>query len=459
MKRMIAFLVLLGLLLVLRTNTARAQEHTIFTDADSGVRIICRNDDGPEPCFIGQGGDHEIFEAWSDDPAYIRVHDQNALNVGYWHFDLSDVDSNAEVVDARFQLDLQSNSWSDLTTISVFAIADPAKDWNLNELPETEITGPIAPQSDYDSFAWTGDPNDPQQRFNAPTPFLEEGDLPSSTVRLLEEFVDIEGTDAVTTGEPGEGNFYGGYACCDGPGTGGSSDGGDNPWPIKNAVDIDVTDLVRWKLGQAPAYSDFDPEDTELTIMVRTDFAEAGENGFVRFIAKESPYLGGPLDLQPGRIILDLIPPETVCDFDGNGACDIADLDALLYDGQAQQILDPYDLNGDGVVNLADRDEWYTSASAENGVELVPGDTNLDGLVVASDLNDLGTNWQSTDATSVAQGDFNGDGLVAAADLNDIGIFWQHGVAAAAVPEPSGCLALLVSMTMWLVTACRRSKN
>jgi hypothetical protein len=167
------------------------------------------------------------------------------------------------------------------------------------------------------------------------------------------------------------------------------------------------------------------------------------------------------LSLEPGRLTLDLSVPETLCDFDGNGACDITDLDALLYDGQAQQILDPYDLNSDGVVNLSDRDEWYTSASAENGVVLVPGDTNLDGLVVASDLNDLGTNWQRTDSTSVAQGDFNGDGLVAASDLNDIGLFWQHGVAAAAdasaVPEPSGCLALLVSMAVSLVAARRRS--
>ncbi len=110
-------------------------------------------------------------------------------------------------------------------------------------------------------------------------------------------------------------------------------------------------------------------------------------------------------------------------------------------------------------MNLSDRDEWYTSASAENGVELVAGDTNLDGLVVASDLNNLGTNWQRADATSVAQGDFNGDGLVAAADLNDIGLFWQHGVAAAAdasaVPEPSS-VALLA---MWLVAVRRRSKS
>jgi hypothetical protein len=201
MKRTIAFSVLSVFLFSFNSDTGRAQD-TIFTDADAGVRIICRNDEGLESCFIGQGGDHEIFSAWNDDPAYIRVHDQNALNVGYWHFDLSDVDSNAEVLGARFQLDLQSNSWSDVTTVSVFAIADSAKDWDLNELPENEISGPIAPQSDYDSFPWTGEPNAPQQRFNDPTPFREEGNLPSSTVRLLEEFVEIAGTDSLPWASP-----------------------------------------------------------------------------------------------------------------------------------------------------------------------------------------------------------------------------------------------------------------
>ncbi len=450
MKQAITFVVLSVLLFDLGNDMVRAQE-IIFTDADAGARIICRNDQTAENCFAPRG-----------EATNIRVHDQNNLEVGYWHFDLSDVDSNAEVLGARFQLDLQSNSWTDTgTTISVFAIVDPAKDWDPAVLLESEIVGAIAPQSDYDSFAWTGDPNGPQQRFNAPTPFLEEGNLPDSTVRLLEEFIEIAGTDGLTTGEPGEpGNAYGGYAEGGVDGAAGSSDNDDNPWPMKNAVDIDVTDLIRWKLGKDPAYSDFDPTDFELTIAVRTDFPEAGDNGFARFIARESPYLGGPLNLQPGRLALDLSVTAPLCDFDGNGACDIGDLDALLYDGQAQQILDPYDLNSDGVVNLADRDAWYTSASAENGVELVPGDTNLDGLVVAGDLNALGTNWQRTDATSVAQGDFNGDGLVAAADLNEIGLFWQHGVAAAAdasaVPEPTGCLVLLASLVMWLIAFRRR---
>ena len=461
MKKTIAVVVLMGFLLSFDNESGFGQQEIVFTDADGSARIVCRNDQTAEACFMPRaGGDGVIPDPFVDNSAYyIRVHDQNAVMSGYWHFDLGDIDSNAEVLDARFQLDMQSNSWSDITTVSVFAIADPAKDWDLNQLPENEIIGANAPQSDWDSFAWTGDPNNPQ-RFNSPVPFLEEGDLPSSTVRLLEEFIDIDGTDSITTGDAGDpGNEYGGVAGADGPGTGGSSDGGINPWPVKNVVDIDVTELIQWKMGQNPAFSDFDPVDRELTLLVRTDSPAAGENGFVRFIAKESPFLGdfGPLDLQPGRLVLDLGVTVPACDFDDNGVCDIADLDGLLFDGQAQQILDPYDLNADGTVDLADRDEWYTLASAENGVVLVPGDTNLDGRVVASDLNDLGSNWLRSDATTIAQGDFNGDGLVGAGDLNDIGVNWLHGVAAAAIPEPYS-LALLVWTAIGVLAVYRRRK-
>ena len=182
-----------------------------------------------------------------------------------------------------------------------------------------------------------------------------------------------------------------------------------------------------------------------------------GMNGFIGLV-DDFKVMGTP-DVSMNEQDMDFWAVEmpTGCDFDDNGTCDITDLDALLYVGQAQQSLDPYDLNIDGVVDLLDRDEWYALASTDV-VELVPGDTNLDGMVVASDLNDVGTNWLRTDATSVAQGDFNGDGLVDASDLNDIGLFWQHGVpaAASAVPEPSGCVALLACLMMGLLALRRR---
>ena len=133
MKRTIAYLVFSVFLFSFRSEAVRAQD-ILFTDADAGARIICRNDQDAAACFTPFG-----------DATNVRVHDQNTSISGYWHFDLSDVDSNANVLGARFQLDLQSNSWSDNTSVSVFAIVDTDKDWDLNELPETEINGLVIP--------------------------------------------------------------------------------------------------------------------------------------------------------------------------------------------------------------------------------------------------------------------------------------------------------------------------
>ncbi len=277
----------------LAARHATAGDVTIFTDADAGVRVICRNDRTEADCNSPLGME-----------SYVRVHDQNQLETGYWHFDLSSLNANSQVTQARFQLDSQTNSWGN-TTVSVFAIVDPDKDWDLNALPEDQIIGSTAPQSDYDSFAWTGDPA-VQQRFNAPTPFSDEGNAASSIVRELESFILNENQDPLTDGDQANpGNSYGGYAGADGPGTDGSADDDGNAWPVKNAVDIDITDLVKWKLGQNPAYSTFQPKDRDLTLLVRTDFPEAGgDNGFVRFIVADSPFLGGELDLEPGRILV-----------------------------------------------------------------------------------------------------------------------------------------------------------
>jgi hypothetical protein len=251
------------------------------------------------------------------------VHQDNNLDTGYFHFDLSDLGADSEITEARLQLDSQTNSWGD-TTVSVYAVADPGVDWDLDVLPESEINVLTAPQSDWESFAWTGDPgpnNETQQRFNAPLPFLDEGGAPGSIVRELELFIFNENQDPNTDDA---GNSYGGFAGGDGPGTAGSADGDDNVWPVKNAVDIDVTDLVRWKLGQNPGYSTFDPEDRDLTILVRTD---DGDNGFVRYITKESNFLGGELDLAPARLAL-------------NGNIVIAPAGPELLPGDADQDLD-----------------------------------------------------------------------------------------------------------------------
>ena len=151
-----------------------------------------------------------------------------------------------------------------------------------------------------------------------------------------------------------------------------------------------------------------------------------------------------------GGVIFDVVFEQVDigldCDFDGNEICNVIDLDALLYDGLVNQGTQ-FDLDGNGTVDLADRDRWLSDAGTENiGVGYLPGDTDLSGFVDAADLNNLGVSWQIADATGWQQGDFDGDGNVNASDLNALGVNWLQGQPPAApVPEPSfGVLAALL---------------
>ena len=137
------------------------------------------------------------------------------------------------------------------------------------------------------------------------------------------------------------------------------------------------------------------------------------------------------------------------CDFDSNGICDAVDIDALLHDGIVNNDV-LFDVDGNGTVDLADRDQWLIDAGTKenSGTPYVLGDADLDGDVDAADLNVVGVNWQKTNAASWAQADFNGDEVINAADLNSLGINWLRGVPAPAhaVPEPNGALLMLVGI-------------
>jgi hypothetical protein len=140
--------------------------------------------------------------------------------------------------------------------------------------------------------------------------------------------------------------------------------------------------------------------------------------------------------------------PGSPCDFDGDGDCDLVDLDELQYVGLGGTE-SKYDVDGSGgTINSDDTVAWLDL----NGT--VPGDANLDSAVDAGDLNAVGLNWQSTVADSWAQGDFDGNGTVDAGDLNLVGLNWQFGapVAAesAAVPEPSTGWLLAVGVLVML---------
>jgi hypothetical protein len=139
-----------------------------------------------------------------------------------------------------------------------------------------------------------------------------------------------------------------------------------------------------------------------------------------------------------------LLPPDNHvdCDFDGNGACDGVDIDQLMNDAETGGI--STDLNGDGVVNDMDRDEWLALAGPENGFggPLLVGDTNLDGINDASDLNAVALSWQNTGVFNYTHGNITSQGGpgVIVNDLNGLALSWQQTAAAAAanaVPEPA----------------------
>lgn len=140
----------------------------------------------------------------------------------------------------------------------------------------------------------------------------------------------------------------------------------------------------------------------------------------------------------------------TECDFDGNGLCNVDDLNLLLAEGPIDAgvavtagVNDVYDLTGDAVIDLADRDEWLAQAGYANGFDspYLLGDANLDGSVDGVDF----VLWNGSKfGSSLAwnNGDFNGDGEVNGADF----VIWNSNKftssdAIHAIPEPvsSGC--------------------
>lgn len=152
--------------------------------------------------------------------------------------------------------------------------------------------------------------------------------------------------------------------------------------------------------------------------------------------------------------------PGVACDFNGDQACDTADLDALMADA-ANGTNNGTDLNGDNSVDTSDRDQWLALAGPENGLSgaYLLGDANLNGLVDSEDLNAVGISWQNTSVTAWSEGNFeiDGDG-VNAVDLNALAIHWQQSapLAASAVPEPSSAVFLLGSL---LAMMLRRRKS
>ena len=173
------------------------------------------------------------------------------------------------------------------------------------------------------------------------------------------------------------------------PGLGQLSDnGGPTPThrPLSGSLVVDA--------GAAFSTTDFDQRDF----------------GFDRLVNRATDI--GALELQTNYDVID---------FSGDGQIDGNNID-LLIDDIATGPADPaiFDLNGDGQVNLADRDVWLALAGAANlpsGNPYLVSDANLDGVVDISDFNLWNANKFTADG-GWTQGDFNADGVTDVSDFN-----------------------------------------
>ncbi len=142
--------------------------------------------------------------------------------------------------------------------------------------------------------------------------------------------------------------------------------------------------------------------------------------------------------------IFQLVPILQTCDFSGDDVCDVTDLDLLhavgpISEGVSADGNQQFDRNGDGTIDLADRDQWLADAAKANGLASAYqlGDANLNGDVDTSDFNIWNQNKFSP-SLLWSSGDFNGDGNIDTSDFNiwNVNKFTSSN-GAIAVPEPS----------------------
>jgi len=158
----------------------------------------------------------------------------------------------------------------------------------------------------------------------------------------------------------------------------------------------------------------------------------------------------------------EVAPVPGLCTFGGDTSCNTDDLDALyaVFNTHVPPTDPLFDLNSDTVVGEADLDLWLNLAAVENGYfsPYLRGDIDLDHDVDTFDLTQMIINYTGAlgSGTTWLTGDTDGDGDTDTVDLTTAIInFTSARNAAAAVPEPSGLLLLVLAVGCLAVARVR----
>jgi protocatechuate 3,4-dioxygenase beta subunit len=238
------------------------------------------------------------------------------------------------------------------------------------------------------------------------------------------------------------------------------------PEPYDNDINADGTPD---KVIEGGVRTDIDALALKDDFITRQDLDRAGAE-FSDLVSNiltlnNDPLVEGYFDATLNIVMPDVFQVPIMCDFNGDQLCDGIDIDQLMTDAATGRT--DTDLNADGIVDNADRDQWLALAGEKNGFAgpLLVGDSNINGTVDALDLNALALSWQDPDDHNWSSGNFSvaGGPGVNATDLNALALNWRASSAAAdatqAVPESNTFGLILLGIAMgWRMfrhrTAC-----